>query len=117
VFLGRSNQPASGGGEVESLVPSTFTLIQNYPNPFNPSTTIAFEVYADDALSPINARLDIFNVLGERVATPFNAQVSSGHYTIEWDSSQRGRQVASGVYFYRLQIGSETMTKKMVLLK
>ncbi|MEK7774845.1 MAG: M6 family metalloprotease domain-containing protein, partial [Candidatus Zixiibacteriota bacterium] len=69
VFLGRPNQPASGGREESTLVPSTFTLMQNYPNPFNPTTTIAFEVHADDAMSPVNARLDIFNVLVERVAT------------------------------------------------
>ncbi len=89
-------------------VADDFTLDQNFPNPFNPSTTIAYSL-----AEPADVRLDIFNVLGQRVATLVNAHQSAGAYEAVWDA----RAQASGVYLYRLTVGDEIETRRMLLLK
>jgi hypothetical protein len=90
-----------------NLIPTEFTLAQNYPNPFNPSTTFEFGLpQASDW------RLVVFNILGQTVQQ-WDGQAEAGFVTVRWDASQR----ASGVYFYRLEAGDFTTTKKMVLLK
>lgn len=74
--------------------PNSFSLHQNYPNPFNPSTTIGF-----DLPEPAAVTLKIYNLLGQEVASPFTTQLfEAGHQSIEFD----GRNLASGVYFYRI---------------
>jgi hypothetical protein len=89
-------------------LPGEFALAQNYPNPFNPTTTIEF------ALPEAGyARLSVFNVLGQVVATPVEGRLSAGNHKIVWDA---GRE-PSGVYFYRLEHASGNQTRKMVLLK
>ena len=89
------------------------SLAQNYPNPFNPQTTIAFSI-AERA----NVRVAVYNVNGALVRTLANESRAAGAYELTWDGrDDGGRQVASGVYFYRLTAGSFTQTKKMVLLK
>ncbi len=92
------------------VVPSQYTLYQNYPNPFNPATTIKFEI-------PQTARvvLKVYNILGKEVATLLDKEEQTGSYTIEFSTS--GNQLASGVYFYRLQAGSFIATKKLILMK
>jgi hypothetical protein len=88
-------------------------LGQNYPNPFNPSTTIGYTVASD---SPV--QITIFNVKGQRVATLVDALKTPGNYNATWDGrNDQGRLVATGVYFYRLRVGSYSSVKKMVLLK
>jgi hypothetical protein len=89
------------------LIPSAFSLAQNYPNPFNPTTSLAFSL-------PVNSdyNLTIFNVSGQRIAE-FNGTHEAGIVVIEWEAGD----LASGVYFYRLDAGSFSDTKKMVLLK
>ncbi len=101
------------------LLPETFELFQNYPNPFNPTTTIEFTIgLSSDGSATQDVALDIFNILGQRVNTLVDEKLPSGHYSIEWNSrSISGHRVATGIYFYRLIVGSESETKKMLLIK
>jgi len=92
----------------DSIKPQRFELLQNYPNPFNPITSIAFKIASDTQV-----RLQIYNILGERVATLVNQKLASGNYTIRWNASQ----FPSGIYFYVLKAGNFTEVKKMMLLK
>ena len=88
-------------------------LSQNHPNPFNPSTTIAFDV-----ARPGEGLLAVFNVRGEMVRTLRSGHFDVGPGVVVWDGrTDSGRVVGSGVYFYRLTVGSDTLTRRMVLLK
>jgi choice-of-anchor B domain-containing protein len=92
---------------------SGFTLRQNHPNPFNPSTTITF-----DLASRARARLAIYDIKGALVRTLIDDTLPSGSHRTTWDgTNDRGGRVSSGVYFYKLQAGGETATRRMVLLK
>lgn len=89
--------------------PSRFQLSQNYPNPFNPTTIIAYSVP-----EKANVRLDVYNILGQKVATLVDGIQNPGAYRVDFN----GARLASGVYFYRLSAGSNTfLTRKMILLK
>ena len=92
----------------------TFVLDQNYPNPFNPETWIAFSLSVR-----ANVDLSIFNVLGQHVKTLLEGEVeASQRHEVMWDATDEfGRRVATGVYLYRLQVGNESKTRKMLLLK
>ncbi|NUM70532.1 MAG: T9SS type A sorting domain-containing protein, partial [Ignavibacteriaceae bacterium] len=95
--------------EVDNLNPSVFELRQNYPNPFNPSTSIKFTV-ASEGL----AVLKVYNTIGQEVVTLFNAPAKPGQvYEAVFDASK----LTSGVYIYTLQQGSNSLTRKMVLMK
>jgi photosystem II stability/assembly factor-like uncharacterized protein len=103
------------GTDIETSIPeesitqhNRFQLFQNYPNPFNPITEISFSL---PMLS--NVKLEIFNIKGQKVTTLVNQHLSPGHYKYKWD----GSEVASGVYFYRLQAGDFSQVKKMLLIK
>jgi hypothetical protein len=90
-----------------------FALEQNVPNPFNPTTTIAFSV-------PQSARatLVVYDVRGRRVATLLDGHVPAGARSVTWDGvNDSGRQVSSGVYFYRLATGDKVRVRKMLLIK
>ncbi|MGB5848837.1 MAG: T9SS type A sorting domain-containing protein [Ignavibacteriaceae bacterium] len=89
-------------------LPHSIQLYQNYPNPFNPFTTIQFENSEDAFIS-----LEIYNSVGEKVATLFNNVVEAGIHTIKFDSSE----IASGIYIYKIVSGKYSESKKMVLLK
>jgi len=94
-------------------LPTTYSLGQNYPNPFNPSTTIKYSLPEKG-----QARIDIFNLLGQRVATPVNEMLPAGEHSVVWNGTDDGGvRVASVVYFYRLTTGEQTMSRKMMLLK
>ena len=95
------------------VLPQAVALGQNYPNPFNPSTLIPYQLAAT---SPV--RLEVFNVLGQRVATLVDGQQQgAGAYVARWDGTNAsGRAAASGVYFYRLTVAGAHQTGKMVLL-
>lgn len=100
-------------GEKVSQVPDRFELIQNHPNPFNAATLIDFSL-SEGA----HTRLEVFNIMGQRVRTLMNDYTEAGRYSILWDGRDSdGRVAASGVYLYRLESGSLVSTKKMVLLK
>lgn len=89
-------------------VPTKFTLLQNYPNPFNPTTQIQYSLAGSGMVS-----LKVYNVLGQEVATLINEHQSSGNHIVNFNASR----FASGVYFYTLREGSNSITKKMLLLK
>jgi hypothetical protein len=94
--------------------PSEFALLQNYPNPFNPSTTIAFSVSQSGSVL-----LDIYDLTGRHVRTLLSGGVAAGHHDVQWDGrDERGSSVGSGVYFYRLRAGANSVTsRKMLLMK
>ncbi|MCC7430168.1 CotH kinase family protein [bacterium] len=89
-------------------VPAKFSLSQNYPNPFNPTTKISFTLP-----KTAKVRLEIFNVLGQSVKTLLNETKKAGFYTLDFNA----QNFASGIYFYRLESGSFSQTKKMLLIK
>jgi len=97
----------------EQDIPAVLTVAQNYPNPFNPTTTIKFSIPAES-----NVKLTVYNIRGQRVATLVDDTLTPGYHTAVWNGrDSTGRNVASGVYFYRLKAGGKTITKKMLLLK
>jgi hypothetical protein len=101
----------SGTSRVEQLsptAPKTFLLEQNYPNPFNPSTTIRYQLPVASEV-----KLEVYDVLGKKIATLVNERQSAGAYQVVWNASG----LSSGTYFYRLQAGTFTQTKKMILVK
>jgi hypothetical protein len=101
------------GIEDEGTLPSNFALNQNYPNPFNASTEITFRTPIQSKVS-----LEIFNLAGQKIATLANDTYDAGEHTVIWNStSDNGKVVSSGVYFYRLQVDNRSETKKMVLIK
>lgn len=99
------------GGTI--MLPKEFALRQNAPNPFNPTTSIAY-----DLPKATNVRLDIFNVLGQKVVTLVDGFQNAGTQNVIWDGrDQSGSSVASGIYFYRISAGDFSATKKMMMLK
>ena len=93
----------------EDLLPKEFELMQNYPNPFNPVTKIK---YAIPQVSHV--RIEIYNVLGQRVRTLVNEEKVPGYYTVDFDASS----LASGFYIYRLNASSGfNSVKKMIVTK
>jgi hypothetical protein len=97
---------------MEHTAPSRFALEQNYPNPFNPSTGIRYQVSGTSEV-----RLEVFDMLGRKVAMLVNEQKASGTYTATFNAAG----LASGMYFYKLQAtspsGNFVATKKMMLVK
>ena len=105
-------------GRVEALatpvaIPASFVLHANYPNPFNPETTIAF-----DLPQAGNVELQVFDLLGQTVRTLVAQELSAGGHQVVWNGlDASGARVSSGVYFYRLQAGSQVQMRRMLLLK
>lgn len=95
-------------GVKDRPLPTAFALDQNYPNPFNPSTTIEFALPKDAHVS-----LDIYNVIGQRVATLVDEVRQAGYHSVKFDAGK----LASGLYIYRIAAGEVTMVKKMMLTK
>ena len=98
----------------EIAVPKTYALLQNYPNPFNPTTTIPFTLAKSGKVT-----LSIYNVLGQKVRTLLNNEISSaGTHVVKWDGlDNTGSRAASGVYFYKIQSGTFSAVQKMILMK
>ena len=95
-----------------TALPTDFALGQNYPNPFNPSTIIPYQLPTS-----AHVRLDVFNLLGQRLATLVDAERSAGAHTAQWDATDAaGRAVGAGVYIYRLSSGGQTVSRRMVLV-
>ena len=95
-----------------SALPEQFSLGPNYPNPFNPSTIIPYQL-------PVAAhvRLQVFNLLGQRIATVVDGEQPAGFHSAHWDGTDAaGRAVGAGVYLYRLQSGTRVATERMVLV-
>ena len=98
----------------DALVAEDFALAHNYPNPFNPATTIKYVLPQASAV-----RWEIFNVAGQMVRTLVAKHQEVGRYAVRWDATDdRGHRVSSGIYFYRLQAGSEFVeVKKMLMVR
>jgi len=94
--------------EIPTDLPASYALQQNYPNPFNPSTTIRFELPVDTRV-----RLEVFDMLGRRVAVLADDEYRSGHHSVLFDAGS----LASGLYVYRLRTTGFTDTRKMMLIK
>jgi hypothetical protein len=116
IFAGTNNanvwrRPLSQVTGVKSQAgshPEEFSLHQNYPNPFNPSTTINYDLPKESRVS-----LKVFDTLGREVATLVNEDQKAGYKSTVWN----GAGLASGIYYYRLQAGDFTATRKLLLLK
>ena len=89
-------------------IPAAFSLSQNYPNPFNPTTIIKYGLPRDAQVS-----LEVYNVLGQRVAVLVNAMEKAGYQQVVF----KVNGLASGVYFYRLRAGEFTATKRMMIVR
>jgi hypothetical protein len=93
---------------ISNEIPSEYSLQQNYPNPFNPVTNIIFSVPKTGLV-----KLTVFDASGRETAVLFNGELSAGTYNYDFDASQ----LASGIYFYKLESNDYSQTKKMVLVK
>jgi choice-of-anchor B domain-containing protein len=92
---------------------SDYSLGENYPNPFNPSTTIAYQVPGSS-----DVRIDIYNMLGQKIRTLLNDRKGPGTHEAIWDGrNDGGAQVGSGVYLYRMVAGDFVQVRKMILMK
>ena len=99
-------------GALGLALPERFELGANYPNPFNPSTLIPYQLPV-----PMRVRLEVFNLLGQRIATLVDGQQPAGFHTAAWDATDAaGRAVGAGVYLYRLSGGGTKLTRRMLLL-
>ena len=97
----------------DEVRPSQFSLSQNYPNPFNPITNFQFTLPKS-----VHVKIDIFNIVGQKVKTLMDQDMKPGVYQVDWDGKdERGNSVSTGVYFYKVQAGDFSDMKKMVLLK
>jgi hypothetical protein len=100
--------PTAVDDNVAPGVITDYSLSQNYPNPFNPETKISFSIAKAG-----NVSLAVYNVVGQKVADLVNGQKAAGKYQITWNAND----LASGVYFYRLEVGDFSKTMKMMLLR
>jgi len=107
VFRAPISALTTGVNEKNEL-PNDFNLSQNYPNPFNPTTTISFSLPSKSYVS-----LKVFDALGREVSILVSKELTAGTYSQQWNSGS----LPSGVYFYRLQAGNYSETRKLVLLK
>ena len=94
--------------EHEVIVPIEFLLFQNYPNPFNPTTSIRYQLPQSG-----NVKLKVYDLLGKEIITLVEEEKPAGNYEIKFDASN----VPSGVYFYSINAGDFSDTKKMILIK
>ena len=102
----------------ESPYPQNFALFQNYPNPFNPITRIEFEVPALQEGKKYGADLAVFDASGRKIATLTKGSFYPGEYNFTWNGrTTSGVRVPSGIYFYRLKIGSFSQIRRMLLLR
>ena len=95
-----------------SQIPKSFALFSNYPNPFNPETSIKYALPQSG-----HVRIEIYNVLGQRIATLIDTEMAQGYHVAKWDGrNSLGQRVGAGIYLVRMQSGSFVKTQKMMLL-
>jgi hypothetical protein len=102
------NRYTVGIKNISNTVPSEYKLFQNYPNPFNPATIIRFQMKDSRFVT-----LKVYDILGKEIVTLVNEKLNAGEYEIQFSINQ----IPSGIYFYKLESGDFTATKKMVLVK
>ncbi|MBD3384234.1 T9SS type A sorting domain-containing protein [candidate division KSB1 bacterium] len=108
-----TQSPTTAVTQKEGTVPTVYSLDQNYPNPFNPSTHIHYTLPKTGLV-----KLTVFNILGKEIATLVNKKQTAGAYDLSWNGlDDQGRQVSSGVYFYRMQASDFIQTRKMMFIK
>ena len=107
-ILAREDEPVSVDDTYIADVPEEFSLYQNYPNPFNPSTTIRYDIPQES-----HVLLEVYNVLGQRVAVLVDEFRQAGSYTAHFDAGN----VSSGIYIYRLKAGDSVLSGNMVLMR
>jgi hypothetical protein len=105
---GNVDMSVSTSSESFETLPTEIQLLQNYPNPFNPSTQIEFALP-----EAVEVRLDVFNMLGQKVQTLKNERMAAGYYSVTFEAGG----LSSGVYVYQLRMGNAVLTKRMLLLK
>lgn len=108
--------------EESQILPVGFRLDQNYPNPFNPATVIKYFISPDLVRgynsSAVHVTLVVYNLLGQRVSTLVDEERQSGEHLVTWNGKdERGEKVSSGVYLYRLKVGDQAVTRRLILLK
>ncbi|MCP4582112.1 MAG: alpha/beta fold hydrolase, partial [candidate division Zixibacteria bacterium] len=108
VFFDSVMHSTTGVNDDNINIPNTTILSQNYPNPFNSSTTIEYTLNESS-----NVKLEIYDILGRKIETLLDEQQAAGHRKINWNASQ----YSSGIYFYKLSNGDNSVSKRMVLLK
>jgi hypothetical protein len=97
----------------QAELPREFDLRQNYPNPFNPNTMIEYALPKS-----AHVTIEIYNLLGQKVDVLIDEDQKVGRYRVDWDGRDRnGKELASGIYFYRIQAGDFVKCKKMIMLK
>ena len=107
-----ANEP-TGVENISNAQLATFELSQNHPNPFNLETRINFSL-----LQAGNVRLTVYNTLGQKVNTLVDDHKTAGEYSVRWDgTNSSGQELSSGMYFYKLEMGSQELSKKMFLMK
>jgi hypothetical protein len=112
-FKGDIPKATGVGIDDTDLLPKTFALHQNYPNPFNPITTIKFDLPKD-----CHVKIQIFNILGQKVKTLIDDRQEAGYKAINWNGlNDAGNQVASGTYIYMIKAADFNKTKRMTLIK
>ena len=95
------------------VIPDEFVLHQNYPNPFNPTTSINYDLPANEFVS-----INVFDLMGREVKTLVNKNQTAGYKSIQWNATDdRNEPVSAGLYLYTIQVGEFRQTKKMLLLK
>jgi flagellar hook assembly protein FlgD len=100
-------------GKSEPLLPDAFSLSQNYPNPFNSETEIEYTLPKD-----CHVELTLYNILGQKVKTLVNQYQDAGYKMVHWNSrDDEGNEVASGIYFYKIEAERYVSVKKMIVLK
>ena len=108
-----TGEASSDVEDAENVLPLYTELMHNYPNPFNPTTTIPYQLSR-----PTQVKIMIFNSFGQRVSTLVNKKQPAGYYSVKWrGKNDNGRQVASGLYIYRLETNNSVQMKKFMLLR
>ena len=102
----------TGINHTGQTLPEEFVLYQNYPNPFNPATKISFELKVSGYVNLI-----VYDVIGNEVEVLLSEKKNAGNYSVEFDGTSAAGGLSSGVYFYKLEVNSFVMTKRMALLK
>ncbi|MFH0733383.1 MAG: T9SS type A sorting domain-containing protein [bacterium] len=98
--------------ELDNNIPTEYSLAQNYPNPFNPSTKIRFSLNTSG-----NVSLKIFDILGKEITTLVNEYMDAGNYEADFNVSETGKNLSSGVYIYQLKLKDKILSNKMMILE